>query len=73
MLFSAEVAGSFTADIIEAEVEAVYADYKFPSTVLVITGDCGEANAFYDPSDQSIIMCEEFEDHLRDLYRMLEP
>lgn len=73
MLFSAEVAGSFTADIIEAEVEALNADFRFPSTVQVITGDCGEANAFYDPSDQSIIMCEEFEDHLRDLYRMLEP
>jgi hypothetical protein len=73
MLFSAEVANSVTAKIIQAEVEALNADFKFPSTVQVITGDCGEANAFYDPSDQSIIMCEEFEDHLRDLYRMLEP
>ncbi|PWL37162.1 MAG: hypothetical protein DCO97_01195 [Marivita sp. XM-24bin2] len=73
MLFSAEVANSVTAKIIQAEVEALNADFGFPSRVEVITGECGEANAFYDPSDQSIIMCEEFEDHLRVLYRMLEP
>ena len=66
------MAGSFTAGIIEAEVEALNADFGFLSTVQVITGECDEANAFYDPSDQSIIMCEEFEDHLRMLYRMLE-
>lgn len=73
MLFTADVAGSFTAGIIAAEVEALNADFGFPSTVQVITGECDEANAFYDPSDQSIIMCEEFEDHLRGLYRLLEP
>ncbi len=72
MPFSAEVPGTFTAELIEVEVEALNADFGFPSTVQVITGECGEANAFYDPSDQSIIMCEEFEDHLRMLYRMLQ-
>ncbi|MBO6884331.1 MAG: hypothetical protein JJ869_12240 [Marivita sp.] len=72
MLFTAEVEGSFTAGIIGAEVEALNADFGFPSTVQVITGECDEANAFYDPSDQSIIMCEEFEAHLRLLYGMLQ-
>lgn len=72
MLFTAEVEGSFSAGIIGAEVEALNADFGFPSTVQVITGECDEANAFYDPSDQSIIMCEEFEAHLRLLYGMLQ-
>jgi hypothetical protein len=72
MLFTAEVEDSFTAGIIGAEVEALNADFGFPSTVQVITGECDETNAFYDPSDQSIIMCEEFEAHLRLLYGMLQ-
>lgn len=72
MRFFAEVEGSFTAGIIGAEVEALNADFGFPGTIEVITGECGEANAFYDPSDQSVIICEEFEDHLRRLYRALD-
>ncbi|WP_439121686.1 DUF4344 domain-containing metallopeptidase [Marivita sp.] len=72
MQFSAQVEGSFTAQIIGAEVEALNADFGFPSVVAVITGECGEANAFYDPSDQSVTMCEEFENHLRQLYRALD-
>ena len=72
MQFTAEVEESFTAGLIEAEVEALNSDFGFPSAVQVITGECGEANAFYDPSDQSIIMCEEFERHLRLLYGMLQ-
>ena len=72
MEFFAEVEDSFTAGIVAAEVAALNADFGFPSVIQVLTGECGEANAFYDPSDQSIIMCEEFEGHLRLLYRMLE-
>jgi hypothetical protein len=71
MQFVAEVEQSFTAKIIAAEVEALNADFGLPNTVQVNTGYCDEANAFYDPSDQSITMCEEFEDHLRVLYRAL--
>ncbi len=71
MVFRAEIDGSFTARIIAAEVEALNADFGFPEAILVTTEDCGEANAFYDPSDTAIIMCEEFEDHLRVLYRSL--
>lgn len=72
MVLTAEIEGSFTAGIIEAAVEALNGDFGFPSTIQVISGPCGEANAFYDPSDRSITMCEEFEDHLRMLYGTLD-
>lgn len=71
MVFQPEDAGTFTAQIIGAEVEALNADFSFPSLVEVRAEPCGEANAFYDPSDQSITMCEEFEPHLRELFALL--
>ncbi|MGJ8604449.1 MAG: DUF4344 domain-containing metallopeptidase [Marivita sp.] len=71
MLFSAEDASTMTAQIISGEVAALNADFGFPSVIEVFAAPCGEANAFYDPSDQTITMCEEFEDHLRVLYRAL--
>ena len=71
MLFSAEDASTVTAQIISGEVAALNADFGFPSVIEVLAAPCGEANAFYDPSDQTITMCEEFEDHLRVLYRAL--
>lgn len=71
MLFSAEDESTVTAQIISGEVAALNADFGFPSVIEVFAAPCGEANAFYDPSDQTITMCEEFEDHLRVLYRAL--
>ncbi|SHH91661.1 DUF4344 domain-containing metallopeptidase [Marivita hallyeonensis] len=71
MAFVTEGPGSITSDVIGAEVAALNEDFAFPSEILVRVEPCGEANAFYDPSDQSIIMCQEFEDHLRDLFTVL--
>lgn len=71
MRFSAEDKTTVTAQLIAAEVDALNADFGFPTEIGVYAEPCGEANAFYDPSDRSIIMCEEFEAHLRDLYRAL--
>lgn len=72
MHVTAEVEGSFPAEIISAEVDALNADFGFPSVIQVTTEECGQANSFYDPSDRSILICEEFEEHLRMLYRALE-
>ena len=72
MAFVSEEENSFTAALIGAEVEALNADFGFPERVEVRTESCGEANAFYDPADRSIIMCEEFEPYLRELFGALE-
>jgi hypothetical protein len=71
MAFVADEPETFTAQLIAAEVDALNADFAFPSEINVRAESCGEANAFYDPSDQSITMCEEFEAHLRELYVLL--
>jgi hypothetical protein len=72
MAFSPEDETSFTATLIASEVEALNADFSFPDHVEVRTESCGEANAFYDPDNRSIILCEEFETYLRDLFGALE-
>ena len=64
-------ADSLTADVIGAEVAALNADFALPADVSVRVEPCGEANAFYDPGAVAIIMCTEFEDHLRSLYDAL--
>ena len=71
MVFRPEDPSTFTAAVIGAEVEAMNADFAFPIDLVVHVESCGEANAFYDLSDQSSIMCDEFEDHLRELYALL--
>lgn len=73
MQFSAEDASTVTAQIIVSEVQALNVDFGFRTVIKVSVTPCGEANAFYDPSDQTITMCEEFEDHLRILYQALLP
>ncbi len=64
-------ADSLTADVIRAEVAALNADFALPEDVAVRVEPCGEANAFYDPGAVAIIMCAEFENHLRSLYDAL--
>lgn len=57
-------AGKFMASVLEPEVEAWNEDFQVPDTLEIRIESCGEANAFYDPSEQDIIMCTEFVDHL---------
>lgn len=59
-------------DTVRAEVDAFNTHFRLPENVQVIIEPCDEANAFYDPSERKVIMCTEFEAHLRDLYRLLE-
>ncbi|WP_299138085.1 DUF4344 domain-containing metallopeptidase [uncultured Tateyamaria sp.] len=65
-------APSLTSDVIAAEVAALNADFLLPEAVTVRVEPCGEANAFYDPQNVAIIMCTEFEGHLRHLYDNLQ-
>ena len=71
MVFRSDKPGTVTARLIAAEVDALNADFSFPLQIEVRAEPCGEANAFYDLSDRSITMCEEFEDHLRELFGLL--
>jgi hypothetical protein len=71
MVFVAEEGETFTALLIADEVAALNEDFALPEKIEVYTASCGEANAYYDPAEHDIIMCEEFEGHLRELYRLL--
>lgn len=61
-----------TVAVIASEVTALNADFVLPEPVTVRIEECGQANAFYDPNTVEIIMCIEFEDHLRALYDLLD-
>jgi hypothetical protein len=51
--------------IIRQEIESFNIIFGFPSDVCVTIENCGEANAYYDPSEASITICTEFDAHLR--------
>ncbi len=48
------------------EVAALNESYLLPAGLTVHLASCGEANAYYDPSDKSITMCTEYVDYLWD-------
>lgn len=48
------------------EIDALNNLYTLPKAIKVELTDCGEANAFYSPSDRLIIMCTEYVDYLWD-------
>ncbi len=52
------------ADVIGAELDALNAEMSLPKVIPVAVADCGEANAFYDPQEETITMCTEFVAHL---------
>lgn len=54
--------------ILEPEVANLNRDLKLPLELTVKVESCGEANAFYDPQDVSVILCTEFVEHLYELY-----
>ena len=53
---------------IRDELAALNRDFGLAKPLQVNVESCGEANAFYDPGNQSITMCTEFEAHLTALY-----
>lgn len=56
------------ADLLAAEVEAINANFGLPEPFYVVVQDCGEANAFYYPTDKTIVMCNEYAQDLQDLW-----
>lgn len=63
---------SLLADLMAEEVAALNDIFQWPEELTVVVADCGEANAFYDPSVPEVVMCSEFAPHLRRLYRLTE-
>lgn len=57
-----------TALAMEEEVAALNNDFALDVTLPVIVEECGEPNAYYDPSERAITMCVEFEAYLAELY-----
>ena len=45
------------------EIQFLNQRIEFPQDLIVAIETCGEANAFYDPSRQTITMCTEFESY----------
>lgn len=58
-------ADTLTERVISGEVAALNDSFVLPEPVTVSVEHCGEANAFYDPEAREIVMCQEFEAHLR--------
>ncbi|WP_227267460.1 DUF4344 domain-containing metallopeptidase [Roseobacter weihaiensis] len=54
--------------VLRAEIRSMSGEITLPEQVSVRVESCGEANAFYDPSDLSITFCTEFVPHLNDLF-----
>ncbi|KAJ55030.1 hypothetical protein ACMU_14840 [Actibacterium mucosum KCTC 23349] len=54
----------FTAEVMQAEMDALAEDFALPGDLLVAIAPCGEANAFYDPSEALILMCTELTEYL---------
>ena len=61
----------FATEIIRSEVEYLNSEFTLAAPIAVTVEDCGEPNAFYDPSHRLIVFCTEFEDHLHDLEQRL--
>ena len=55
--------------ILSEEISAINEDFSLPFDVPVGVEICEEANAFYDPNDQKIIMCIEFVPYLAAQYQ----
>jgi hypothetical protein len=60
--------GTLTHQVIASEVDALNDLLRLSAPLTVRVEPCGQANAFYDLQDQSITMCTEFEDYLREMF-----
>ncbi|MDZ7904565.1 MAG: DUF4344 domain-containing metallopeptidase [Cypionkella sp.] len=56
------------ADLLAQEVVDFNATYSLPTSVLVELAACGEANAFYNPANQTVTICSEYAEELERLY-----
>lgn len=66
-LGAAERAALFDSGLMEEFRSYLAGNFRWPEPVTVRVEDCGEANAFYDPADVSIILCAEMVRFLREI------
>lgn len=59
---------TLTRDVVRAEVDALNDAVLLDAPVDVLVTACGEMNAFYDPSERTIIMCTELAEHFATLF-----
>lgn len=71
MRFLGDGSGSVTETVIAKEVQALNDMFRLSHPLTVRAEPCGEANAYYDPQAQTVTMCTEFEDHLREMFEYL--
>ena len=62
------LSGDPVANLLAAEVKDLNAAFGLPHEITVTVAACGEANAFYDPSDRSITICTEYVEDLARIY-----
>ncbi len=62
--FEAPEEASEISALLAEEVADLNARFALPVTVTVRLEPCGEANAFYDPADHSILICMEYVEYL---------
>jgi hypothetical protein len=60
--------GQPLADLIAEEVVAINERFGLPVEVSVVVADCGEANAYYSPSGQTITICNEYAQNLQAMW-----
>jgi hypothetical protein len=60
--------GEPLADLLTEEIKTLNEKISLPEQVVVRVADCGEANAFYNPEDRSITMCNEYAEYLQQLW-----
>lgn len=72
--FTAPEEGKTTplSDILEREVGFLNQYFELPRKLEVRIDECGEPNAFYDPDEKAVILCEEFVTHLEKMEAQLE-
>jgi hypothetical protein len=56
------------ASILQFEIDLLNQEIGLPVWVDVMVAECGEFNAFYDPSVRRIIMCQEWAQGMNDLW-----
>lgn len=56
------------ADLLAEEVASLNEKFGMPEEITVVVADCGEANAFYNPADKTITMCNEYAQDLQKLW-----
>lgn len=56
------------ADLLAEEVASINEHFGLPQEITVKVADCGEANAFYSPSEKTITLCNEYAQDLQQLW-----